>query len=101
MIFEVSGDYPIALPLIVVAAVSTVVSRALGGSCRVPLAAWCVTDADGGLDLIARVAAEDGSAMAEARERSERSDPESAEAIGARAARRLLDQGAARWLGSS
>ena len=30
MIFEVSGDYPIALPLIVAAVVSTVVSRALG-----------------------------------------------------------------------
>jgi chloride channel protein, CIC family len=30
MIFEVSGDYPIALPMIVAAVVSTVVSRALG-----------------------------------------------------------------------
>jgi H+/Cl- antiporter ClcA len=30
MIFEVSGDYPIALPLIVAAVVSTIVSRALG-----------------------------------------------------------------------
>ena len=30
MIFELSGDYPIALPLIVAAVVSTVVSRALG-----------------------------------------------------------------------
>jgi chloride channel protein, CIC family len=30
MIFEVSGDYPIALPLIVAAVVATVVSRALG-----------------------------------------------------------------------
>ncbi|NLD69222.1 MAG: hydroxymethylbilane synthase [Limnobacter sp.] len=77
------------------------VSRALGGSCRVPLAAWCVTDAGGGLDLIARVAAEDGSGMAEAREHSDRADLEAAQSIGARAAQRLLDQGAARWLGSS
>ena len=30
MILEVSGDYPIALPLIVAAVVSTLVSRALG-----------------------------------------------------------------------
>jgi hydroxymethylbilane synthase len=77
------------------------VSRALGGSCRVPLAAWCITEAGGGLKLTARVAAEDGSAMAEAVECSTSADPASAEAIGARAAQRLLEQGAARWLGSS
>ncbi len=77
------------------------VSRALGGSCRVPLAAWCVTEASGGLKLTARVAAEDGSALVEAVEHSTQADLASAEAIGARAAQRLLEQGAARWLGSS
>lgn len=77
------------------------VSRILGGSCRVPLAAWCVTESDGGLKLVARVAAEDGSEMAEAIECSTQADFAAAEAIGARAAQQLLDQGAARWLGSS
>ncbi|MCM5569378.1 hydroxymethylbilane synthase [Burkholderiaceae bacterium FT117] len=77
------------------------VSRVLGGSCRVPLAAWCVSEAGGGLKLVARVAAEDGSGMAEAVERSAGADLASAERIGEAAARSLLDQGAARWLGSS
>jgi hydroxymethylbilane synthase len=77
------------------------VSRELGGSCRVPLAAWCVTDADGALRLTARVAAEDGSDMAEVTERSEATDRDAAELMGVRAARRLLELGAARWLGSS
>jgi len=77
------------------------VSRILGGSCRVPLAAWCVTEPDGGLKLVARVAAEDGSEMAETTECSAQADFAAAEAIGARAAQHLLDQGAARWLGSS
>ncbi|MFA7665839.1 MAG: hydroxymethylbilane synthase [Burkholderiaceae bacterium] len=77
------------------------VSRVLGGSCRVPLAAWCVTEPGSGLRLIARVAAEDGSGMVEAVEHSDSADPEAAETIGKRAARRLLEQGAAQWLGSS
>ncbi len=77
------------------------VSRELGGSCRVPLAAWCVTEAAGGLRLIARVAAEDGSDMAEVTERCEAADVEGAQAIGVRAARRLVEMGASRWLGSS
>jgi hydroxymethylbilane synthase len=77
------------------------VSRVLGGSCRVPLAAWCVTEADGSLKLVARVAAEDGSDMVEATERCALADPESANRIGELAARRLLEQGAAQWLGSS
>ena len=33
------------------------VSRLLGGSCRVPLAAWCVSTPGSGLKLVARVAA--------------------------------------------
>ena len=77
------------------------VSRVLGGSCRVPLAAWCVSEANGGLKLVARVAAEDGSAMVEAVERCPGADLASAERIGEGAARRLLEQGAAQWLGSS
>lgn len=77
------------------------VSRVLGGSCRVPLAAWCVSRAEGGLELVARVAAEDGSAMVEAVERCPQADRASAERIGELAARRLLEQGAAQWLGSS
>lgn len=77
------------------------VSRVLGGSCRVPLAAWCVTEAGGGLKLVARVAAEDGSGMVEAIERSDTADPAAANRIGEQVARRLLDQGAAQWLGSS
>lgn len=77
------------------------VSRLLGGSCRVPLAAWCVSTPQGGLKLVSRVAAEDGSAMAEAVAESTGADREAAEAIGQQAARSLLEQGAARWLGSS
>jgi hydroxymethylbilane synthase len=74
------------------------VSRVLGGSCKVPLAAWCITEPDGGLRLIARVASEDGSEMAEAIERSAQVDLPSAETMGTRAAQHLLDQGAGRWL---
>ena len=77
------------------------VSRALGGSCRVPLAAFCVAEPGGPLKLVARVAAEDGSAMAEAVAEDSEHSVEAAERIGARAAQSLLEQGAARWLGSS
>jgi hydroxymethylbilane synthase len=82
-------------------AAERMVSRMLGGSCRVPLAAWCVTEAGGGLRLVARVAAEDGSELLEVVESCAEADLTSAERIGEKAARRLLDQGAARWLGSS
>ena len=77
------------------------VSRLLGGSCRVPLAAWCVSTPQGGLKLVSRVAAEDGSAMVEAVAESAQSDLAAAERIGEEAARSLREQGAARWLGSS
>jgi hydroxymethylbilane synthase len=77
------------------------VSRLLGGSCRVPLAAWCVTTPQGGLKLVARVAAEDGSAMAEAVAETVLADRAAAARIGEEAARSLREQGAARWLGSS
>ncbi len=77
------------------------VSRLLGGSCRVPLAAWCVSTPAGGLKLVARVAAEDGSAMAEAVVESDTADAGAAERLGEEAARSLREQGAARWLGSS
>ena len=77
------------------------VSRLLGGSCRVPLAAWCVGTPAGGLKLVARVAAEDGSAMVEAVVESARADHEAALRIGEEAARSLREQGAERWLGSS
>ena len=77
------------------------VSRLLGGSCRVPLAAWCVSTPQGGLKLVSRVAAEDGSAMVEAVAESAQSDLAAAERIGEEAARSLRGQGAARWLGSS
>ena len=77
------------------------VSRLLGGSCRVPLAAWCVPTPQGGLRLVSRVAAEDGSAMIEAVAESPGADREAAEALGREVARSLQEQGAARWLGSS
>lgn len=77
------------------------VSRLLGGSCRVPLAAWCVSTPSGGLKLVARVASEDGKTMVEAIVESEAGDGAAAIALGERAARSLLEQGAAQWLASS
>jgi len=77
------------------------VSRLLGGSCRVPLAAWCVRTPDGGLRLIARVAAVDGHGMAEAIVESSQADEENAVRLGERAAESLLAQGAAQWLGGA
>ncbi len=77
------------------------VSRLLGGSCRVPLAAWCVSTPSGGLKLVARVAAEDGSGMAESIVECDAADERSALQLGERAAQSLREQGATRWLGSS
>lgn len=77
------------------------VSRLLGGSCRVPLAAWCVSTPSGGLKLVARVASEDGRALAEAIVECDESGEEAAVRLGERAAASLLEQGAAQWLGSS
>jgi hydroxymethylbilane synthase len=74
------------------------VSRLLGGSCRVPLAAYCVADVTGGLRLRACVASVDGSRLVEADERAQGTDIATAEALGERVARLLLDQGAAELL---
>jgi hydroxymethylbilane synthase len=76
------------------------VARALGGSCRVPLAAYCEPEGEG-LFLRARVASEDGKVLLEASASSEDASPEAAERIGAEVAAALRAQGAERWLGSS
>ena len=66
------------------------VSRALGGSCQVPLAAYCITEPDGKtLYLRALVGMTDGSKVLRAECRGE--DPE---AIGLQAAGLLREQGA-------
>lgn len=77
------------------------VSRALGGNCRMPLAAFCETAPNGALQLRARVGAEDGSGMAEVSLEGGPADLVTAERLGADAAQQLLAKGAARWLGSS
>ena len=74
------------------------VSRALGGSCRVPLAAYCEPLSDGGHRLTARVASLDGSEMLEAHGSIADSTLESAEQLGASLARQLLAAGAQRLL---
>lgn len=71
-------------------------SRALGGSCQVPLAAYCVTEPDGKmLRLRALVAMTDGSKVLRAECCGE--DPE---ALGLQAAKELSDQGAQQILQS-
>jgi hydroxymethylbilane synthase len=71
-------------------------SRALGGSCQVPLAAYCVTEPDGKtLKLRALVAMTDGSRVLRAECLGE--DPE---ALGLQAANALSDQGAQQILQS-
>ncbi|MEN9773654.1 MAG: hydroxymethylbilane synthase [Pseudomonadota bacterium] len=77
------------------------VARRLGGNCRMPLAAYCITEADGRLRLRARVGAEDGSALCQTDLFSGAVSVSAAEAVGVQAAQALLDQGAGRWLGSS
>ena len=70
------------------------VSRALGGSCQVPLAAYCVMDPDGKtLFLRASVGMPDGSRLCESNARGV--DPE---ALGRRVAQDLRDQGASEIL---
>lgn len=76
------------------------VARDLGGSCRVPLAAYCEPAGDG-LFLRGRVASEDGSVLLEASASSDEASIEAAERIGAEVAAALRAQGAERWLGSS
>ena len=66
------------------------VSRELGGSCQVPLAAFAELNGDA-LSLRALVASPDGVRMV----RAERGPAAEAEAIGVAAARELLDAGAA------
>ena len=70
------------------------VSRALGGSCTLPLGAYAEMR-DGKLDLTALVASEDGRRVLRARAAG--SDPEE---VGAQAARSLRDQGADAVLGA-
>lgn len=65
-------------------------SRRLGGSCQLPLGAFC-TDTDGVLALSAFVARPDGSGMARAQARGSRGD---AERVGLEAAEWLLGAGA-------
>ncbi len=66
------------------------VSRALGGSCQVPLAAYCVTEPDGKtLWLRARIGMPDGSRLCQAEGRG--TDPE---ALGLSVAQDLRGQGA-------
>src|SRR5690606_20295292 len=76
------------------------VARELGGSCRVPLAAYC-EPVGGGLYLRGRVAAEDGHVLLEASASSDEASIEAAERIGAEVAAALRAQGAEQWLGSS
>lgn len=66
------------------------VSRALGGSCQVPLAAYAILD-DGGLFLRALVAEPDGSRILHAQGRGPADD---AEKLGMTVAGDLLEQGA-------
>jgi hydroxymethylbilane synthase len=70
------------------------VSRALGGSCELPLAAYCEIEPDGSLRLRARIGSEDGRTVLAA----EAAGTEPA-ALGATVARQLLDQGADRFAG--
>ncbi len=77
------------------------VSRALGGSCRVPLAAYCIGLPGGRLRLVARVGAVDGSQLLEARQEAEVADAAAAEALGLSVASALLAQGAAGLLAAA
>ncbi|MGC1440294.1 MAG: hydroxymethylbilane synthase [Burkholderiaceae bacterium] len=70
----------------------------LGGSCKVPLAAYCVPDKSGALQLTARVAAADGSQVLESIQSLTVTAESQAELLGDRAADDLILQGAERWL---
>ena len=74
------------------------VSRVLGGSCRVPLAAYCEPSEDSGLWLRACVASVDGAHLLEAQRRIGQADPQSAEGLGEEVAADLLAQGAQAYL---
>ena len=70
------------------------VSEILGGSCRIPIAAFCEPWPDGGLRLRALVARTDGSEFVAAEGHSEHADRTSAFALGDRVARQLVAAGA-------
>ncbi|MEN9316221.1 MAG: hypothetical protein RIS35_2614 [Pseudomonadota bacterium] len=74
------------------------VSRVLGGSCRVPLSAYCETSMSGDLFLRACVASLDGSTLFEAEGRMVASDVDAARALGERVAAELLAKGAQAFL---
>ena len=76
------------------------VSRSLGGSCRVPLAAFATHEALGGLRLEALVASIDGKRIARVIVETREETLVAAEALGERAAAELRDQGAEAILAS-
>jgi len=76
------------------------VSRALGGSCRVPLAAFATREALGGLRLEALVASINGSRIARVVLETREETLAAAEALGEQAALALRDQGAEAILAS-
>lgn len=76
------------------------VSRALGGSCRVPLAAYCEGTPEGGLWLRACVASVDGTRLVEAQGRSASAGDAAAERLGEQVSASLLAQGAQAFLPS-
>lgn len=76
------------------------VSRSLGGSCRVPLAAFATHEALGGLRLEALVASIDGKRIARVIVETREETLVAAEALGERAASELRDQGAEAILAS-
>jgi len=78
-----------------------VVSRVLGGSCRVPLAAYCEPTPENGLWLRACVASIDGEHLIEAQGRTDSASADSAERLGAEVAASLLSQGAQVYLQAS
>lgn len=69
-------------------------SLELGGSCRVPLAAYCVARPEGGLHLRACVASIDGEQLLEAEGICTEGDIAGAQALGLRVAAILSDMGA-------
>ncbi|MEK9775008.1 MAG: hydroxymethylbilane synthase, partial [Quisquiliibacterium sp.] len=71
-----------------------VVARRLGGSCRVPLAAYCEPTEQGGLWLRACIATPDGDQLLEAQGVCDGVDRLQAEALGEQVAASLLSQGA-------
>ena len=69
-------------------------SRALGGSCRVPLAAYCEPTPEGGLRMRACIASLDGATLISAEAAVPRAGEASSRELGATVAASLLAQGA-------